>query len=673
MKTQLPLNLKRISLLVLCVLSFVVSYSQVAKTQVVQLEAKIINDQITINWPQETYTGTFDIFSRNFGDANFTKVTSLSGSTNKYTEKAGVVAKEYLVAKVKSSSTEALGYIFAGNKFEPSLKKGGVILLIDSAYNTAIKNEILTLKQDLENSGWKVLTIYAGRTEKVNAVKSRIQKVMDQTSPRPKTLYIIGHVPVPYSGYFSTNGDRPPPDGHVEGSGNHTGAWPADCYYGDFDGIWSDNIVNCTTGASTRHHNVPKDGKFDQSISPGLIELEIGRLDMFDMGAFSNDDTLLTKEYLDRVHSFRMGDLSFVKRALIDNNFTGLNLASTGYHNLPCFVGLDSVSDTKDYFTEQNNGSYLWSYGCGAGSYNSCSGIGTSTNFATYKGTFKNAFTILAGSYFGDYDSKNNLLKASLCAGSLNVCWGGIPKWYLHHMGLGMNIGYGARLTVNNETEYFNGQFNGSWRGVFIELLGDPTLTMNHVKPVKNLTATSSKGNVLLNWNKSADADSYNVYRIDTAKNEIRLARELCGTGSNTVDTFFVDDCNWTSGNYIYAVSAVKLETTGSGTYVNQSMLVRTTVQHVNAISQVDKTQLSLFPNPISNEFQISGFSPNSSAIVEVANNAGQLIQTYLHQKADNQGVLKMKYIENYHGVAFVTVTQNGVKSTIPVIIDIKK
>ncbi len=673
MKTQLPLNLKRIPLLVLFLMSYVVSYSQVAKTQVLQLEAKIINNQITINWPQESYAGTFEVYSRNFGDANFTKVTSLSGTTYKFTENTGVVSKEYLIAKVKSTSTEALGYIFAGNKFQPAVKKGGVILLIDSAYISSLRNEISTLKKDLENSGWTVLSCYAGRSEKVNVVKSKIQKIMDQTSPRPKTLYIIGHVPVPYSGNFSSSGDRPPPDGHVEGSGNHTGAWPADCYYGDFDGVWSDNSVNCTTGASTRHHNVPKDGKFDQSVSPGLIELEIGRLDMFDMGAFSSNDTQLTKEYLDRVHNFRMGEISFVKRALIDNNFTGLNLASTGYHNLPCFVGIDSVSDTKDYFTEQNNGSYLWSYGCGAGSYNSCSGIGTSTNFASYKGTFKNAFTILAGSYFGDYDSKNNLLKASLCAGSFNVCWGGIPKWYLHHMGLGMNIGYGARLTVNNDAEYFNGQFNGSWRGVFIELLGDPTLTMNHVKPVKNLTAVSSKGNIMLNWNKSADADSYNVYRIDTVKNEIRLARELCGTGSNTLDTFFVDDCNWTSGKYIYAVTAVKLETTGSGTYINQSMLVRTAVQHVNSSHKLSKTEFSVSPNPISDEFQLSGFTPNTLASVEITNNLGQLIHSYKNQIIDNQGVLKLKYISNYNGVAFVSVIQNDVKSTNPVIIENKK
>ena len=647
-------------------------FAQVAKTQVVQLQAKIVNNQIQLNWPQENYQGTYEIYSRNFGELNFNKITSVSGSTTQFTENSGVISKEYLVSKVKSGSTEALGYIFAGNQFVPPLKKGGIVLLIDSSYQIALKNEIQTLKLDLLNSGWQVHTIYAGRKESVKVVKSRLQTLLDAQNPRPKTLYIIGHVPVPYSGYFSSSGDRPPPDGHVEGSGNHTGAWPADCYYGDFDGIWSDNSVNCTTGASTRHHNIPKDGKFDQSVSPGTIELEIGRLDLFDMGAFSNNDTLLTKEYLDRVHQFRLGELKFQKRALIDNNFTGLNLASTGYHNLPCFVGIDSVSDTKDYFTEQNTSSYLWSYGCGAGSYTSCSGIGSTSNFVSYKGTFKNAFTILAGSYFGDYDSKNNLLKAALCAGSLNICWGGIPKWYLHHMGLGINIGFGAKLTVNNENEYFNGQFNGSWRGVFIELLGDPTLTMNHVKPVKNVQISSNNGNVMLTWNKSQDAQSYNIYRIDSSKNEIKLAREYCGTSSNTTDTFFVDDCNWSTGNYTYAVAAVKLETTGSGTYINQSMLTRANILHTNKLSKNSTSEIFLSPNPSIDAVKLSGLLPNVVYNIKIMNIGGQVVDDFEGQISDGNGNISLDLSKFASGNYFVSFSGNGIKTTLPLIVNSK-
>lgn len=643
--------------------------AQIGKTQVVQLQATIVNDKITLKWPQESYSGKFIVYSRNFGELNYVKMAEIAGANNSYTEASNIQSKEYLVSKISSTgSTDALGYIYAGNKFQVPLQKGGVVLLIDSSYIKALVNEINTLKQDLLNTGWNVHILYAGRNEKVTAVKSKLQKLIDAKTPRPKTLYILGHVPVPYSGYFSTNGDRPPPDGHVEGSGNHTGAWPADCYYGDFEGIWSDNSVNCATGSSTRHHNVPKDGKFDQSIPPSPIELEIGRLDMYDMDAFSTNDTQLTREYLNRVHKFRMGELTFVKRALIDNNFTGLNLASTGYQNLPCFVGLDSVSDTKDYFSSQNSGSYLWSYGCGAGYYNSCSGIGTSNDFSANKGTFSNAFTMLAGSYFGDYDSKNNLMRSALAAGSFNVCWGGIPKWYLHHMAMGMHSGYGARLTINNDVDYFNGAFNGSWNGVFIELLGDPTLTMNHVKPPTNLTAQTSNGNVLLKWNKSMDAESYNIYRIDTAKNTITLARTSCGTSSNTTDTFFTDDCNWSSGKYTYAVAAVKLETTGAGTYLNQSMLVKTEVQHINGMELMNKNAISISPNPIDNHFVIRGLNSNSTVNIEVVNTNGQTIFVFEGQKSDSNGAITIDKKFNFNGLAIVKLQQNGQTLSFPMV-----
>lgn len=673
MRIKSTQNLKIFALLVMLLSSKLVLNAQIAKTQVVQLQASVLNNKITLQWPKESYSGKFQVHSRNFGEVNYTKLADVAGNINTYVETTNSESKEYMVVKVSTTgSTDAIGYIFAGNKFHPPLQKGGVVLLIDSSYLTALSSEITILKQDLTNSGWNVHTLYAGRKETVKTVKTRLQKLIDSKTPRPKTLYIIGHVPLPYSGYFSSTGDRPPPDGHVEGSGNHTGAWPADCYYGDFEGIWSDNSVNCTTGSSSRHHNVPKDGKFDQSIPPAKIELEIGRLDMFDMGVFSNNDTQLTREYLNRVHQFRMGELTFAKRALIDNNFTGLNLASTGYQNLPCFVGLDSVSDTKDYFTSQNSGSYLWSYGCGAGSYSSCSGIGTSNDFASNKGTFSNAFTMLAGSFFGDYDSKNNLMRSALAAGSFNVCWGGIPKWYLHHMALGLNSGFGAKLTINNEAEYFNGAFNGSWNGVFIELLGDPTLTMNHVKPVRNLTAQTVSGNVLLKWNKSNDAESYNIYRIDTAKNTISLAREICGTSSNTIDTFFTDDCNWSSGKYVYAVAAVKTETTGAGTYVNQSMLVNAEVQHINEIEKLELSKVSISPNPIGNQFIIRGILPTSNVQIEVVNLVGQPLFVFEGQKSDSNGSLIVNNKLKYNGLAIIKVNFNGQTLSFPVIFDQK-
>ena len=57
-------------------------------------------------------------------------------------------------------------------------------------------------------------------------------------------------------------------------------------------------------------------------------------------------------------------------------------------------------------------------------------------------------FNMAFGSYFGDWDNKNNFLRAHLASGQgLTNVWAAIPNWYFHHMGMGDPIGYSATLT----------------------------------------------------------------------------------------------------------------------------------------------------------------------------------------------------------------------------------
>lgn len=614
-------------------------HSQIAKTQVVQVSATANGDgSITLKWPKDNYTGKYMIYHRDFVHANNSwkgPDATLAGTITSWSDTLSKgFSREYRVTKVNGTTTEALGYIYVGNQFKPNPTRGGIVLLVDSSYIKALKSEIATLGNDLSNDGWFPSYVVVGRTEKVDAVKAKLEAHIKRLPKAPKALYILGHVPVPYSGNFSNNGDRPPPDGHVEGVGNHTGAWPADVYFGTVDCFWGDEIVNCTTGSEARHKNVPGDGKFDQSAPECPIVYEIGRADFYDMDAFSKNDTQLTREYLNRVHDYKMGKTQFRRRGLIDNNFTGLNLASTGYHNLPCFVGLDSFSDAVDYFTEQNAGSYLWSYGCGAGSYSSCSGIGTTYNFASSKGKFSNAFTMLAGSYFGDWDSKNNILRGALAGGSLTSCWGGIPKWYLHHMGLGQNIGYGAKITQNNVNDYFNGAFNFSWNGVFIALMGDPTLNMLYVKPPSMLSAIEINGGTQLKWNKSADkVDGYVVYRIDQNTQEYKEIATYCGLGNSvTTDTVYFDYCkptviNPNNGNYNYAVRAFRWETTGSGSYQNLSLATTANTKYTLDRWDAQSPGITLYPNPSKGFTTLGNLPAQVGVTVSIYNAVGQLIQ----------------------------------------------
>ncbi len=584
--------------------------AQVSKNQVVQVQAVSTgNNQIVLKWPSEpSFTGNYLIYSRNGAEdsiGQFQLISTVAGSQSQFIIDNHPNQREYLVAKSLNNQTQALGYIWAGNKYKVPFKKGHLILLVDSSIHANLQTEIYDYKMDLIASGWKITTVVAKKSTSPEKIKEQIKSIYDKSSPKPRSLFILGNVPVPYSGYFSSSGSRYPPDGHVEGSGNHTGAWPADLYYGDFTGFWTDYIVECTTGLSSRLHNIPKDGKFDQSTVPGYVELEIGRADFSNLSAFSDNEIELTKDYLKRLHNFRSGNLPFENRALIDDNFTNLNLASTGYHNFPCFVGLDSVFNNRDYFTSQNTESYLWSYGCGAGSFTSCNGIGTTSNFVSSKGSFKNAFTLLAGSFFGDWDVNNNLLRSSLAAGSLATAWGGIPKWYFHHMGLGKHIGYAAKLTQNNEDEYFNGQFNQSAKGVFIALLGDPTLPMKPVEMVKNVQVKSESGDVRISWSHTKKRGLYYVYRIDTINFKYDLINEGCGGFSTTADTFIWDKCNFKSGNYIYGVGNEILEQTGSGTFYNHSMLALSELKHTNA-AKIVEFACRVSPNPNSGKFTLN-------------------------------------------------------------------
>jgi len=107
---------------------------------------------------------------------------------------------------------------------------------------------------------------------------------------------------------------------------SHLGAWPADLYYGDVNGIWTDNSVNKTDSDDPRNDNIPGDGKFDQSNIPSPVELEVGRVDMFDLPAFNpRSEKDLLRQYLIKDHNFRHKLVTTVRRGLVRDNFGDLS------------------------------------------------------------------------------------------------------------------------------------------------------------------------------------------------------------------------------------------------------------------------------------------------------------------------------------------------------------
>src|SRR5437763_5559192 len=102
-----------------------------------------------------------------------------------------------------------------------------------------------------------------------------------------------------------------------------------------------------------------------------------------------------------------------------------------------------------NYLSYLQNGSYLWSYYCGGGSYTSVGSL----NYNSFNNdSLKTVFTLLFGSYFGDWDNANNMLRAPIASKgpTLTNAWSGRPEWVVHHMALGSTIGYSASQSQNN-------------------------------------------------------------------------------------------------------------------------------------------------------------------------------------------------------------------------------
>lgn len=651
--------MKKILLLITTVAAVLVANAQTqSQKQTLLLTVNPLgNGDISLNWTARSFSGNYQIFKRT-SDAQAwpgSATAVLTNSANTWTDTSFSTGKsaEYVVYQVNSSNQlVAVGYAFAGNKTKEIPSFGAIVLLVDSNFIKPLATELANLKKDLESNGWLVYNLYAGRNEKVSTVRNRIIAFNNAAVIKPRSLYIIGHVPVPYSGSFrnidSATACAYPPDGHIEGSGNHTGAWPADVLYGDLGGTYSDVSAVCKTGPS-RMWNVAGDGKYDQCKVAQEVELEIGRVDMFNMPVFAKSDTVLVRNYLNRAHLWRIDSIAVIERGLVDDNFTSYSLAAGGWLTQSSMIRQDSIFGNRDYFTAQNKGSYLWSHGCGAGSYTNCSGIGASSNFNP--GIYNNIFTSLSGSFFGDWDVQNNFLRAPLGAGSLASFWGGIPTWYNHYMALGMPIGHGARYTQNMKTQ----DFNGSENGVYINLMGDPTSKVRNVPPPGKLKVTNASNKAQLSWRKATGKfDGYVVYKIDSATNTwTRLNANIL------TDTFYNDATTLAAGKHKFAVRTIRLETNPSGSWYNLGGGSFGWMQSNLSIPNFEPVSIKIYPNPTTGNItlQVNELNPGIAHIT-VMDIAGKTV--FETKTSALSGVIHMQLPAGLNGNYLIRCEING-------------
>jgi hypothetical protein len=575
---------------------------------------------ITINWQKKELAYQYEIRRKLPTDANWGfSLAKPDANTTSYTDDKIEVGKtyEYQVyalskGKIKMQFTGqdgktfdslvvrdfiASGYTYAGIEVPQAQTQGKVLLVVDETIKNPLATEIKTFQDDLKAEGWAVITKTVPRAEtfdgaKVKSTKQVIKDEYDKDQQNLKAVILLGRVPVPYSG-------RIYPDGHPD----HEGAWPADVYYAcTATPEWTDASINVTVASRQENKNIPGDGKFDLSqITSGDAKLQVGRVDFYNMPAFKNDTEIeLLRKYLNKNHQFRKGLTKYQFKSLIDDNFTTYTLelfGTSGWRNFGNLLGASNVK-TDDFFITLDTASYMWAYGCGGGTYTSAGGIGNTDNFANAK-QVKVVFTMLFGSYFGDWDAQNAFMRAALASqpSILTCAWAARPHWYFHHMGLGLNIGYSAMASQNNYNLYIpnlyylnplqptsSTVYTSGNLGVHTALMGDPTLGMylGVVPPPTNLSvAQPTDQPVQLTWTAPNDNNviGYNIYRSSSPDGSYRLLNNTLITSTNYDDKALID------GMLYYIVRAVKLQVTNSGSFFNESPGISGEINAINNVA----------------------------------------------------------------------------------------
>ena len=193
------------------------------------------------------------------GGVLMTNVTGYTASS--YTDFSTQPYKHYEYAIFRENGYGMPKYkIQTGYQINPYTNPGTVVLVIDQTVKSGIAASLNTYKNDLIAEGWNVVEMEAVQRHKENwpdnvtaigTIRTNLAAAFNDPQNPATCAVLIGHVPIPYSGAVYR-------DGHPD----HAGAWPADMYYADIDGMWTDTNVNIINNTFLENTNIPGDGKW---------------------------------------------------------------------------------------------------------------------------------------------------------------------------------------------------------------------------------------------------------------------------------------------------------------------------------------------------------------------------------------------------------------------------
>jgi hypothetical protein len=441
--------------------------------------------------------------------------------------------------------SQASAYLSVGTGLPAIDQRGIALLVVDAGVAGPLAPELARLNADLIGDGWTTRRIDIQRTATPEAVRQAIAASV-RDAEDPACAILIGRIPVPYAG-------RIQPDGHPE----HAGSWPCDALYAAPEAAWSD--LRTVPAAEARQANAPSDGRYDQDCIPDPLRLAVGRIDMRDLPAFPADEITLLRAYLDRNHAWRHGRLPADERGVVQDGFPFRpeGFARSGWGNAHALFGPERALPGDWPWLSQQRPRLL--YACGGGGYRSMGGFGTTDDLARHG--LDTVFSLLFGSYFGDWDQPDNLMRAALAAGALTCGWAGRPHWFLHPMALGGTIGDALLRTQRNIGADYR-PIGSCLRGIHIALLGDPTLRLHPLPPPGPATALRNGRSVSLHWLPAPTTDAYHIYRDD-------------GSGFRRLTDEPIRALSWTDADApesaMHLVRAVARQQVWCGDYANLS------------------------------------------------------------------------------------------------------
>jgi hypothetical protein len=342
------------------------------------------------------------------------------------------------------------------------------------------------------------------------------------------------------------------------------------------------------------------------------------------MPQFAKSEVELTRQYLNKAHDFKIAQTQVVKRGIVEDNFAGAaeGFSSAAIRDFTAIAGKNGIV-RGDLFQTTRTDDYLMAYVCGGGSYISCSGVGYTDSF-----TVNNAavFNHIFGSFFGDFDIKNNFMRASLATEKLGLTciWSGRPKWVTHTLALGENYADATLRSQNNWLDYDGNYYQN---GAHMALLGDPSLRHDMLYPPSNVTlaANATKDAVDISWTATTETDiaGYHVYRSHKPSGGFVLLNSV-----PVSITAYTDDSPYDGTNH-YMVRAAKETATGSGSYMNLSLGASEEINGLEGmkagVNQAALSNLKVYPTLVEN-FVVIEKDNKSAYRYCIQNNIGSVL-----------------------------------------------